>query len=93
MVELKKARSMTKRLAPPVNERAPQLTKKEYYTVPPLKKLKRMTDEALQVRVKAALFPAVSSYKTISPFFITFGTFSTTFTYCDSCMSKLLVKG
>jgi hypothetical protein len=34
---------------PPINLNAPKLTKKGYFTVPPLKRLQRLRDEQLQV--------------------------------------------
>lgn len=37
------------RQRPPVNPEAPILTKKGYYTVPPVKRLKRMTNQQLRV--------------------------------------------
>jgi hypothetical protein len=38
------------RQRPPVNPEAPVLTKTGYYTVPPVKRLKRMTNQQLKVR-------------------------------------------
>lgn len=38
-----------KRQLPPINEEAPRLSKKDYYTIPAMKKLRRMTSESLKV--------------------------------------------
>ena len=47
--------STPKRLKRPVNDEAPVLTRKDYYTIPPLKKLKRMPNAALKVSLDCPL--------------------------------------
>lgn len=48
--QLSRARSSLKRTPPPINDQAPTLTKKDYYTIPSIKKLRRMSSESLKVR-------------------------------------------
>ena len=44
-----------RRRAPPLNPNAPVLTKEQYFTVPPLKRLRRATDEELRVSFCACI--------------------------------------
>lgn len=49
-VETRVVRAQRQR--PPVNPEAPILTKTGYYTVPPVKRLKRMTNQQLKVKAR-----------------------------------------
>ncbi len=50
------------RQRPPVNPEAPILTKTGYYTVPPVKRLKRMTNQQLKVQPCLSASPLQSTF-------------------------------
>ncbi len=49
MVNAEEVRALKQARLPPVNPGAPQLTKDDYFTVPDMRRLKRMHEDELKV--------------------------------------------